>query len=373
MIKQLEGFCTEIIEGKRSGFLAACSKSVLWVLSLGYGSVISLRNWAYDHGFLKRYVSPVPVVISVGNIVVGGTGKTPVTLKIAEELAKDYSVAVLTRGYRGAIERLKSPVMVSEGTGPLYPASYCGDEAYLMAKRLAGVKVFAGKDRKQAAVLAARMGVEVIVLDDGMQYRPLSRDFEIVVVDATDPLGRKHLLPRGFLREKAKGLGRADLLLLNHATDRPEQLTAKHQLARYTEAPVVMAYPLFRGLVGNEKISSLQGKKVGLFCGIAKPYHFKRLLQVQGAEIVGELCALDHELPDQNGLARFAKQCLKKEAEVLVCTEKDWAKIPEELSLALPVVAVTIDLAIGEGESNWHAWMENVRARLKRDRMLCRT
>src|SRR4051812_10022027 len=128
MRAKIELYVRDVIKGKRKGIGPHCIKSLLLPLSWVYRLVVGCRNWLYDKGWLRRYIPPVPLVISIGNIVAGGTGKTPVTLLVAEAFYKRFSIAVLSRGYRSESEKLESPIILCEGKGPLYPAVFCGDE-----------------------------------------------------------------------------------------------------------------------------------------------------------------------------------------------------------------------------------------------------
>ena len=216
MMKKMELYLKQVISGRQKGVWALCIKAILLPLSWLYRFFIYCRNWLYDRGWMRRYVPPVPLVISVGNIVAGGTGKTPVTLMLAEVFYGRFKPAILSRGYRSKAEKLVAPIFLCEGEGPLFPASYCGDEPYLFAKRLPKALVIVGRNRRKASVLAAKAGAQVILLDDGMQHRRLAKDFEVIVVDAGNPFGNGYFLPRGFLREELHALKRADLIFVNH-------------------------------------------------------------------------------------------------------------------------------------------------------------
>lgn len=169
----------EIIEGKKS---APLTRSLLRLLSCGYLAGVKVRNTAYDRGTLKEVDSGL-FVISIGNIVAGGTGKTPLAAFIAEELSQKKKVAILSRGYRGTLG--KDILHVTSKT----PPSLCGDEPRLLADMLPEVLVFAGKDRVQAAEKAKAAGAEILLLDDGMQHRRLRRDVEIVAMHKDNLFG----------------------------------------------------------------------------------------------------------------------------------------------------------------------------------------
>ncbi|MCB1118382.1 MAG: tetraacyldisaccharide 4'-kinase [Chlamydiia bacterium] len=366
-IKRFELYFLKVIRGEKKGMVATLLRGVLWFCSLFFRVGVRFRNWAYNHGFFRSYTPPIPLVISVGNLVAGGTGKTPVTLKLGEALADGYSVAVLTRGYRSQVEKLAKPVVLSDGQGPMHPATYCGDEPYLMASRLPKATVIVGRDRHQSSLMAAKRGAHVILMDDGMQHRNIVRDLEVVVVDVRDPFGGGYFLPRGLLREGVDALARADLVILNHADD-PEKLkSVKESVIDHTSAPIVATR------LTVEAICDLSGApqelptnhKVGSFCGIAHPAYFRQTLVNLGLDVVKEYILPDHETLHSKKLQQFSKDVIKKGAECLICTEKDQVKLSASLNLPLPIYWTKTSLTIVEGESNWNAFVARSQTYLK--------
>ncbi len=324
------------------------------------------RNWFYDQGWMRRYVPPVPLVISIGNIVVGGTGKTPVTLLFANTFYGRFSLAILSRGYRSKAEKLDHPIILCEGNGPLYSAAYCGDEPYIFAQRLPKAHVIVGGDRQKASYLASKAGIQIILLDDGMQHRRLVRDLEVVVIDVQDPFGQGYFLPRGFLREDIKSLSRAHLIILNHVSNFEQFQTIKNQMMRYTSAPVIgtnWKVITIRDLKGQE-IGPLKDKKVGMFCGIAHPEYFQQTLNREGATVVAEYYLPDHQEVEEKELGRFAQICIKKEAQWLICTEKDRVKLKDSLSLILPIAWLQMELEVMEGKEEWQAFLVKAEAKI---------
>ena len=280
---------------------------------------------------LPVYPSPVPVVISIGNIVAGGTGKTPVTCLLAKEFYPQVSMAILTRGYRSKAEALSTPVVLSKGQGPMHPASYCGDESFMLSQNFPKAFVFVGKDRHKASNMAAKAGVKLILLDDGMQHRRLARDFEVVVIDACDPFGLGYFLPRGSSREGKKSLSRADLIVLNHVHSHEQFVSLRQQFVDYTSAPVVGTKPEVSQIVDmkDQPLPSIKNKKIGIFCGIAHPDYFIETIKGQEAIIVDSYFIPDHDYYNFSNLYRFAQNCKEKGAEILICTEKDKVKLSD--------------------------------------------
>ncbi len=367
VVKRVELYLKQVISGRRRGGLPFCIKMLLFPLSLFYRCGVYCRNWLYDHGWMRRYVPPVPLVISVGNIVAGGTGKTPVTLKLAEAFYGRYKPAILSRGYRSKVEKLALPVFLCEGEGPLFPASYCGDEPYLFAKRLPKALILVGKNRRKASVLAAKAGADMILLDDGMQHRRLVKDFEVVVVDAGNPFGNGYFLPRGFLREEVHALKRADLIFVNHLENIEQWSSTQELLKNYTSAPLVGARARITSIQGfcGKRLDPFPGMRVGLFCAIAHPEYFRRTLEQEGFKVVAEFIFADHDSFSEEKLKKAAEASLEQGAKCLLCTEKDHVKLQEWSSLSLPIFWVQMELQLIAGQENWEHFLRKAEAKLK--------
>ncbi len=246
-------------------------------------------------------------VVSVGNIVAGGTGKTP----FVHLLAKTFShrrVAILSRGF---------------GKMP--------DEAMLLQRRLPQVKVYVGKDRAALAKKAAADGAELILLDDGFQHRRLHRDFDIVLLRQDDPFGKGHYLPWGFLRDSPNRLKEADAVFTGGLDFEPAATR----------------------ILGGEGEETLQGKSVGLFCGIGNPRSFKKTVEDLGASIAAQWILADHQPASLEHLARFADRCKSLGASALVTTEKDFIKLLSPVSAALPILYLEIELRLTGGRQKW--------------------
>lgn len=368
MLEQVELYFVDVINGKKKGLVAGLLRRCLHFLSWFYKGAVFCRNWAFDHGWLRRYSPPVPVVISIGNIVAGGTGKTPVTLLLAKAFYDEVPLAILSRGYRSKAERMSIPVALSRGQGPMHPASFCGDEPYMLAQNLPKAFIFVGRNRHKSSSMAAKAGAQLILLDDGMQHRRLARDFELVVLDSYDPFGQGYFLPRGFLREGMHSLARADLIILNHAHDHEAFLNLRKHIASYTKAPVVGTKTVVDAVLdlNGKGAASLSGKKVGIFCGIAHPEYFEQTVRDLGATIVARYFIPDHMDYEAENLVKFANQAALEGAEVLVCTEKDRVKLVEPLNLSLPVLWVRMRLSFVEGQTEWEEFIARVKSDLAR-------
>lgn len=365
-ISRINMFVIDVIKGKRKGAFACLLKGILHIASWNFRFAVACRNWAYDHNFLGSYYPPVPVVVSIGNIVAGGTGKTPVTLMLAKEFYSHTTIAILSRGYKSAAEKMKHSTILCEGAGPLFPASYCGDEPYLLAKNLPKAIVVVGKNRHASANSAVHAGAQILILDDGMQHRQLARDFEVVVLDAKEPFGYGYFLPRGFLREGVTSLARANLLVLNHVSTEEHLSLLKEQLASFTKAPIVATKMIVAHLLdfNNQPMSDIRDKKVGIFCGIAQPDSFRHTVEQQGAQIVAHHFLPDHHVINHETLCHFAEECHSKGAELLICTEKDRVKFTDPLQIKLPIAWLQMELSIVDGEDHWKAFLSKIARKL---------
>lgn len=366
MLKHVELYFVNVIKGRRRGILPFFIKLLLLPLSWVYRLFTACRNWAFDSGCFRKYSPPVPLVISIGNIVAGGTGKTPVTLMLAQEFYEDVPMAILSRGYRSKAEKSAHPLVLSAGNGPMHLAASCGDEPFMLSQNLPKAHVIVGKNRHQASSMAAKAGARLILLDDGMQHRRVARDLELVVMDACDPFGQGHFLPRGLLRDSAASLKRADLIVLNHVHDRERLQEMRQKLARWTSAPIVATRPEVAEFLDlqDQPSASIQGKRVGIFCGIAQPEYFANTVENLGAHIVARHFLADHAEEGVQGLQDFAQNCQELGAELIICTEKDRVKLCGALSLPLPLIWLKMKLVIVDGQADWQAFINHAKRAL---------
>ena len=330
----LENYILDIMEGRRKG------RSLLRALSYLYRGGVALRNQAFDRDLIGSKSVDIPVV-SIGNIVAGGTGKTPLVRLLAEELLKTLNVAIVSRGYRSQVEKTGETLKIDGQTS----VSQCGDEPFWLAQKLSKAQVWVGKNRFKSAVLAYQSGADVIILDDGMQHRSLRRDFEVIVVDVEDPFGKGFFLPRGLLRDSPHCLVHADLIVVMDGSSETEA-----QLRKYTYAPIVFAK--------THSEMSLQGKKVGVFCAIGRPQRFLKSVKSCGGEVVATYFKPDHDPFTVDELNAFAD---RSGADLLVCTEKDQVKLPTNFNCSLPVVALPSRLEIHQGREEWDKILTNIR------------
>jgi len=356
------GYFENIISGEQRGFLPAILRLILLKISWLYLVVIKLRRWLYFIGILRSESIPCKV-ISVGNVVAGGSGKTPAVIAIARMLRDKgaLSVAILSRGYRS---KAPSPAVVSDGENILLDAVNAGDEPYLLSHSLPGVPVLIGRDRIQTGLMAIqKWGCQVAILDDGFQYLRLARDVDIIAVDAARPFGFNHVLPRGYLREPLSVLKRADLILLTRV-DQCENISfLREKLSRI--APSV---PIFESVHSPRSLRSfateeesdvgiIKDKNVLAVCGIANPESFAETLRSLDPAKVELLAFPDHHEYPPASIQAIRQRFAGSSMDFIVTTEKDAQKLR---SIAeLPVLVLAVDLKLSDSAAG--SFMELIR------------
>ncbi len=315
------------------------TRVILLLFSLLYRLIIHWRNRLYDRQTLKPVKLSCPV-ISVGNITVGGTGKTPCVIMLAKILQRHgLKPAIISRGY-GAISA--QPVnIVSDGKSILLKADIAGDEPLLIARSLPDIPVVTGAKRRLTGPAAIdRFGANVLICDDAFQHRQIFRDIDIVLLDAEKPLGNGHLLPAGELREPIGSLERASCFILTRMNETHPVNQDIASIACTSNIPIFHAVHQFKEMIKSDGSTwprgELRGKIVCAFCGIAKPDSFKKLLLEAEAKIV-----LFDPFPDHYDFSLYDLQELKNKflslrADYLVTTEKDAMRLqnhPEFLKM----------------------------------------
>ena len=280
---------------------------LLWPLSVLYGWGARLRVWLYEHGWLKQK-RLAGMVISVGNLTVGGTGKTPMVIRLAEKfLAEGKRVAILSRGYLG-----------TDGTS---------DEIELMKYRLQErVRFGVGKDRfANGKEIEAQEPVDVFLLDDGFQHLRLERDLDILLMDASRPLGKEFLLPAGRLREPVSAMSRANLLVITRSETVPGAAEAIGKLSQYPVFAATTSLMGFRllGTDGLQSIDEIGSGPFFAFCGIGNPGAFFTDVRNWGLDVSGTLAFGDHYLYSNGDAIRIEQEAKRSAARALVATEKD--------------------------------------------------
>lgn len=311
---------------------------------------VRTRIALYETKYLRMHRLPAPV-ISVGNLTVGGTGKTPLVCFLARYLRDEgRAVAVLSRGYRRSSS---GRVEVSDADSVLLDAETAGDEPYLIARTCPGVRVVVDADRAGAGKwLAGKSEISVFVLDDGFQHLRLARDLNLVLIDATDPVGGGEMVPFGRLREPLTGLRRADAVVVTRS-DRPfDQAQVRETVARYCrpETPVFYGYHDLTGLrrldrEGSARPMDFSRRRVAMLSGIARPDRFQSDLEHFAMRVVSRRDFPDHHRYGREEWEKIVAESRAAGAEAILTTEKDAANLPpdEVATSRLPVYAAQIE------------------------------
>lgn len=352
-----QGYLLSVISGERCGPDATLLRGALAGLAYAYVAGLKLYLTPYRIGLRKQVRLPCPV-ISVGNISVGGTGKTPLVQRICEFLlARGVKVCVLSRGYCGAKEH--AVAIVSSETRVELDARTAGDEAYLLARSLPGVPVLVGKDRRQSGALAwERFHPDVVILDDGMQFYQLHRDMEIALVNAVRPFENGWTFPRGLLREPPSHLKRAHCILITHADQAEDEKLADLQKHLIRFSPLAALYTAnyvverLRALDRSPAPSMewLQGRHVAAFCALGNPALFEAQLERAGAELVCRFRFPDHYSPTMGELQKMIADACTHGAEAIIVSEKDAVKLPP-LGRPIPFYALVARLRLDDESS----------------------
>jgi len=334
---------------------------LLWMISIIYSCGIRLRGCLYKNGLFKTKQLPCKV-ISIGNITVGGTGKTPMSMFVAETIQQlGYQVAVISRGYKGGAE--KTGGIVSDGRSVFMTPDQAGDEPYLMATKLKNIPVLVGKDRFQAGHQAVdKFQSNVIVLDDAFQHLRLKRNLNLLLFDCASPFGNRYLIPRGPLREPLSALLRADAFILTRS-DKPKSHLLD-RLHHMDHLPVFKSFHepyLYKAVAetsGDRQpslhhLTSVDGKhiekqNVFAFSGIASHEDFLKTIDFFDCNVVGHLKFPDHHRYRNQDLKKICHMSSNAAASILLTTEKDYVRITDRfLPLSLDLVVVGIKTAFG--------------------------
>lgn len=329
---------------------------MLSLLSYLYGKLTDLRNVLYDRGVFEVHDLGART-ISVGNITTGGTGKTPLVAYIAELLLeRGEKVGILTRGY--GRDDAGTRVLVSDGKQLCEnDARKCGDESLELAQKLeARAVIIADADRAASAEWARRkFGVTAFLLDDAFQHRKAARNVDIVCVDATDPFGKRAMLPKGRLREHAANLARADAIVITRPDLVAEQALAELRSEVASYAPNATVFECRTKLAGLRPIGpTLDGaeskdEKLFAFCGLGNPESFFAMLRSEGLALAGTHAFPDHHRYSQRELHTLSGEALALGATALVTTRKDAVKV-NELDLGMPCYSASMEIVIDDPE-----------------------
>jgi tetraacyldisaccharide 4'-kinase len=342
----------------------AGASPVMALLEAAYRVLVRVRVTLYELGVFRTRALPCPVV-SIGNLTVGGTGKTPaVELAVRTLIELGRRPAVVSRGYR---RRTRGIQIVADTASIRLEAEDAGDEPFLLARRLPGVPVVVGANRHAASRLAIeRFGATAIVLDDGFQHRTVRKDLEIVMARAPDPWGNGCLLPRGPLREPLTALARAGLVVVVASTAAHETLAVEREARRHAPSVPVLAAQYApvecweAGTMAAVPLGELAGARLLAFAGIAAPGAFQTTLAALGVDVVDCLGFMDHHWYTAADLADLQARAVAREVDGLVTTEKDWVRLRTMPPPARPLYVVSIRLDLVTGHAEWRAAFERV-------------
>jgi tetraacyldisaccharide 4'-kinase len=351
----MRSFIERLIHLQNPGIFLNLVLFPLTLCSYLFKAVVVLRELFYRKGIFKSRHLPCRV-ISIGNITVGGTGKTPATYLLARYLKNaGFKVAVLSRGYRtkGSIE----PLIISDGKNVVASPEAAGDEAFMLAKKLSGVPVLAGKNRFLLGQRAIQQfSSQIVILDDGFQHYPLQRDLDIVLINARNPFGNGFLLPRGILREPLSSLSRSHLVLLTKieettAVEKLAEVIKRHSSHAHIFTASIQARALRRAL--DDAIlpfAAVRGKQAVGLCSIGDPESFFSLLERFGLIILKRLAFPDHHWYGDDDYT--AINACGRGADFIVTTEKDVAKLNNNMVNSHKLFILETELHI-TGEDNF--------------------
>ena len=359
-----------LISGQRHGGIPGLLRFLLGIAAIGYSLAVRYCNFMYSRGWLKAHRVDA-VVICVGNITVGGTGKTPLVVWLGRHILQNFQFrisnfgcAILTRGYKAAQKSISK-------------AQNYTDEVAIYAESCAGTKVIVNPDRVAGAAEAIReFDAQVFIMDDGFQHRAMARDLDIVAIDATEPFGYGKMLPAGLLREPVSSLKRAGAVVITRCDQIDgAELNELEKKLRAINPDMVIARSIHAALytksTNNEEvgIEQLKGKKIFAFCGIGNPDAFLNTIKNLGAELAGSKIYDDHYHYTDACLTEISEQAVELGADLILTTQKDWTKVisnPEfqmsESKSPLPFAYLAIEIKFLAGEDKLTALIKDTLA-----------
>ncbi len=372
-MESLQTFGLEVIFEERRDLKANLTRGLLFGSSKIFQLLVKLRRWLYNVRILRDKTLGVQV-IAIGNLTVGGTGKTPVVEKFARELRDaGRNVAILSRGYRSKPlplhvallnkillrEDQTPPRVVSDGKSLLLDSEMAGDEPYMLASNLKDVVVLVDKDRvKSGRYAIEKFGCDTLLLDDGFQYWELrGRRHDVVLIDCQQPFGNGHLLPRGTLREPPSHLARAQTIFITKSNGHTAEL--RERISQFNPAAAIIEcvhHPLYlEDVFTGERcgLDLLRGKKIASLSGIAQPESFEQSLVTLGAELVYSKRFADHHRFSQQEILNVINRAKKRQARTIITTQKDAVRFPKIDRRDLPIYFMRVEIQIVSGASNF--------------------
>jgi tetraacyldisaccharide 4'-kinase len=378
-LENLEQVAIDVILGRRQGVRATILRGILYALSFVYERIVQFRLFLYRHRILRERTLGC-LVISIGNLTVGGTGKTPIVEKIARALqVGGRRVAILSRGYksvprptkRSLLDRIRRrdsspPRVVSDGQSLLLDSLTAGDEPYMLANNLKDVIVLVDKDRVKSGLHAiGQMQADTLLLDDGLQYLHLKHRLDIVLIDRQAPFGNEFLLPRGTLREPPRNLRRASYIFITKSTGEPNDKLIE-RIRRYNRTAEIIECTHralhLQNVVTAEQLplESLGDTYIGSICGIAAPDSFEEGLRKLGARIELAKRYLDHHRYTEAELQTFINRCIRRDLEMIITTEKDAVRFPRLTNVQVPIYFLRVEIEILSGHESWEHFVGRI-------------
>jgi len=379
-LEQLESYLLGVVEDRETGKGAAVLRFFLRQLARLFALIVQMRLKLYHWGIFRPHTLGCQV-LSVGNLTVGGTGKTPIVEVFARSLQQQgRKVAILSRGYKRKKQplwaRVKArltfqesgppPLVVSDGKRLLLNSEISGDEPYMLASNLPDVAVLVDKNRVKAGKYAIKkLGCDTLVLDDGFQYLSLRHRLDIVLVDRTNPFGNRHVLPRGVLREPVRNIRRAGFIFITKsngdgAAELKEQLQGLNPDAEISECRHHAKY--IQDVYSGEKLGleHLQGLPVGAISGIAVPQGFEDELGRQGATVLLHKTYADHHRYTQQEILDVINSSLQAGAKALLTTEKDAVRFPFIERRDIPIYFLRVEIEMLTGTEAFKDWIARI-------------
>ena len=371
-LERLAEFGIDVVLERRHGVRASILRGILYALSFVYERLVQLRLYFYRKRIFRERALGC-LVISIGNLTVGGTGKTPIVEKFARALqAGRRRVAILSRGYKSVPRRrswlsrlrraaVEPPRIVSDGKSLLLNSLTAGDEPYMLAHNLKDVIVLVDKNRvKSGRVAIDKWQVDTLLLDDGFQYLHLKHRLDMVLVDRQAPFGNEFLLPRGMLREAPRNLRRASYIFITKNTGESNDALVK-RIRRYNRTAEIIECghkPLYlQNVFTGEQVplESLRGEFIGSLCAIAAPESFERALGNLGAHVDLTKRYIDHHYYTEGELITFIQRCMRRDLAMIATTEKDAVRMPRlaEVEVKVPIYFMRVEIEILSGHETW--------------------
>jgi len=382
-LEGLETFAIDVILGRRYGHRADVLRWFLLLLSQVYLALVRGRLALYESRFFRPRTLGC-LVISVGNLTVGGTGKTPVVEMLARALTEGgRKVAILSRGYKSVPRpfflRLWDkifkktavfvPRVVSDGQSLLLDSRTAGDEPFMLANNLRGVVVLVDRDRVKCGQYAIEhFGADTLLLDDGFQYIRMKHGIEVALIDRQAPFGNEYLLPRGTLREPPGNLRRATHIFITKCTgaDNADLIARIRKYNRTADIVECSHRPqhLRNFVTGETKpLEFLRDLEIGSICGIAMPESFEGALTGLGAKIALSKIYTDHHRYTAKEIENFIRRCERKGVSAIITTEKDAVRIPRILEPEVPIYYLRVEIEILAGQESWQRFVDRLTTR----------